>query len=377
LTRGDLALVLSGGGARAAYQVGVLRGVARVLPDLAPPILTGTSAGAINVAQLANHTGSFPEKVEDLRKLWLEIETSQVFETAGPSLLARAFRIGMRAVFSRAKAVPRTQGMVDTEPLRVFLTRAYGAAEGHLPGIAENLSRGGLKAVALTTLRYATGQTVTFFSGQDISAWERPNRISVHANLGVEHVMASAALPLFFPAVSIGGTFYGDGGIRLVSPLAPALHLGASRMLVISTRHTRSREEAARPSFSGPPSPAQVLGVLYSAIFLDGLEEDVLVLQRINHLVRFLPPEERGALREVGALVIRPSRDIGALAGDYEPQLPGAFRFLTRRLGTQRSRTQEFLSTVMFQSDYVRTLMEIGEEDAEARREEIGELLAD
>ena len=377
MTRGDLGLVLSGGGARAAYQVGVLRAVARIRPDLAPQILTGTSAGAINVAQLANHTGDFPTKVADLGRLWLQLEPSRVFETGGASLIGRAFRLGFSSLFSPAKREPKTQGMVDTQPLRQYLHQSLGTVDGRLEGIASNLASGGLKAVALTTMRYSTGQTVTFFRGKDIAEWERPNRLSVPTELGVEHIMASAALPLFFPAEPVGGVYYGDGGMRLVAPLAPAVHLGARRLLVVSTRHARSREEAAFPNFSGPPSPAQVAGILYSAIFLDGLEQDILVMQRVNRLLRHVPEQERGGLKVIDELVLRPSRDIGKLAGDYEPQLPGAFRFLTRRMGTKRSRTQDFLSTVMFQSDYIHALMEIGEADAEAQRDQIERLLGD
>jgi NTE family protein len=371
----ELAIVLTGGGARASYQVGVLRAIARRHPDLRAPILIGTSAGGINAAFLANHTGNFAQKVENLWSLWKKLDLASVFETQWLRLFGRATRLTMPLFVGSARREPPVNGMVDTRPLRKFLTEGFADPSGALPGIAENLLTGRLRAVALTALRYSTGQTVTFFSGNDIQAWERPNRVSVHTNLDVEHVMASAALPFFFPAVSLGGSFYGDGGIRLVAPLAPALHLGATRVLALSTRYSRSREEADRPAFSGPPSLAQIAGVLYNAIFHDALDQDALQLERINRLLGRLPPEEHYDLQPISLRLERPSRDLGALAAQFEPRLPAAFRFLTRRLGTRRSRTQDFLSTVMFQPEYIGTLLEIGEADGEARAAEIAAFL--
>jgi NTE family protein len=265
--------------------------------------------------------------------------------------------------------------MVDTEPLRRTMTAALGAGDGQLAGVRENLDRGRLKAVALTTTCYSTGQTVTFYSGRDIVGWERPQRRSVETALRVEHVMASAALPLFFPSIAIDGVHYGDGGIRLVAPLAPALHLGAEKILAISTRYGRTGDEADTPSFEGPPSPAQVMGVLFNAIFLDQLDQDALHMERINQLLETAPLEQREGLRPIELLVVRPSVDLGRLANEFEPQLPGMFRYLTRRLGTKQAKNQDFLSTVMFQHDYVRQLLELGERDGEARADEIADFV--
>jgi NTE family protein len=187
----------------------------------------------------------------------------------------------------------------------------------------------------------------------------------------VDHIMASAALPLFFPAVRIGDDWHGDGGIRLAAPLSPALHLGAGRIIAISTRYVGSRAEAEAPMTVGYPPPAQVLGVLMNAIFLDVIDQDVLRLERLNRLLRRLPEDQRDGLRIVDLLVLRPSRDLGRLARDYEPRLPRAFRVLTRALGTRQTLSPDALSLVMFQGDYLRRLIELGEEDAEARAEEI------
>jgi NTE family protein len=240
-----------------------------------------------------------------------------------------------------------------------------------LRGLNANLATDRVRALALTTTCYGTGQTVTFCQGRELSLWERPQRISVSAELRVEHVMASAALPLFVPAVQVDDAWYGDGGIRLHSPFAPAIHLGARRVLAVSTRYGRTSKEAGETAVLGYPPPAQVLGVLLNAIFLDMLDQDAALLERINNLLEQLPPERHGDLRPVELLVIRPSADLGRLANEYEPRLPGLFRFLTRRLGTRESKNVDAMSLVMFQEDYLRRLIELGERDAEEREAEI------
>jgi NTE family protein len=247
-----------------------------------------------------------------------------------------------------------------------------------IAGITRSLQAGWLRAIALTASSYTTGQSVTWVQNRDdcgIETWERPLRKSVTCGLGVEHVMATCALPFFFPAVKVGDAWYGDGGIRLTAPLSPAVHLGATRIIAVSTRSARSREEADRPATAGYPPPAQVAGVLYNAIFLDQLDGDALEMQRINHLVARLPASQRDGLRHIDLLLLRPSIDLGRLANAYEPELPRAFRFLTRGLGTRETRSNDMLSLVMFQRDYVRRLIELGEADASAKIAQIRRFL--
>lgn len=374
---GDLALALGGGGARAAYQVGVLRAIVRRSPGFQPPLLTGISAGAINTAHLANHTGDAQAKVADLERLWLTLDVNKVFETQFRKLLWRIARVGARLTVGLPPGVPDVQGMVDTRPLNRTLREALCAPDGCLPGVAANIASEKLRAVALVTTRYSTGQTVTFFEGKNVQDWERPYRRSIRTDMNVDHIMASAALPLFFPSVRVGDDWYGDGGVRMVAPLAPAVHMGASKILTISTRHGRSAEEADQRGFPGRPSPAQVMGSLFNAIFLDSLDNDALRLERINKLVRDVPTEKRGKLRDIGLLVVRPSQDLGVLANEFEPQLPPTFRYLTRRLGTKKAKSQDLMSTVMFQRDYIRQLIEMGDADATARGDEIEAFLND
>lgn len=367
-----LGIVLSGGGARAAYQVGMLRRLARELPDLRFDIVTGVSAGAINAVHLAAHRGDFRESTEDLARLWSGLTPDRIFRVGTPSLLRNVASWGLRLVSGGAHIVPKVRGLVDTAPLDELLRSVLDVNEaGEITTIAENLDNDKLRGVALTTLDYATGRTITWVQGCDIENWERPNRRSAATRLTIDHVMASASLPLFFPAVRVGRHWHGDGGIRLAAPLSPALHLGARRILVVSTRYQRTEEEADVPATEGYPPPAQILGHLLNAVFLDVIDQDIARLERLNRLLEKLPPEKRNNLHPVEMKVIRPSQDLGRLAAAHEVTLPRAFRFLTRSLGTRETHSPDFLSLVMFQPEYLRQLIEIGERDAEAHLEDL------
>ena len=372
---GQLALVMSGGGARAAYQVGMLRWLARRHPDLHVPILTGVSAGAINAAFLASRLEDFRTRVEALARLWSHLTTREVFRVDGASLARNVVRLGLKLVSGGAAAAPRPHAAVDTKPLWSLLERELDAHDDMLPGVEANLRRGALKAVAITASSYTTGQSITWVQGRGIPQWERAHRKSIGAKLGVRHVMASAALPIFFPAIEIDGQWFGDGGIRLTAPLSPAVHLGGDRILAISTRYPRTRAEADQPAVKGYPPPAQIIGSLFNAVFLDLFDADALTMERVNTVMERLPSSMRRDYRVVRLVVLRPSRDLGRLANEYEAELPGAFRFMTRGLGTRETRSNDLLSLLMFQPDYLSRLIELGEADAEARRDEIEDLL--
>ena len=374
---GDLGIVLSGGGARSAYQAGVLRGLARHFPEMSFPIITGVSAGAINAAFLASHQGTHAEAALELAQLWGGLEVEDIFRVDPPSLTREMVRwVRWATRLGGPGTGGGLRGLVDTRPLRETVGQASATVDGELIGIESNLQQGRLKAIALTALNYATGQTVTWVQGGPFVPWSQPQRRTHHTRMTVEHVMASAALPLVFPAVRLGDSWYGDGGVRLSAPLSPALRLGANRILAISPRYERSQEEADRPQIAGYPPAAQILSQLLDAVFLDVLDEDVRRLQGMNQLIRRLPPEQRGDYRPVDMLVLRPSVDLGQLAVDYEPRLPDPFRVLARSLGTNEGTTSDFLSMLMFQPDYLECLLEIGEKDAVARLPEIRALLA-
>jgi len=366
---------MGGGGARAAYQVGFLRCLARRFPELEIPYITGVSAGAINAALLASHHGTFLQAVRELSHLWESLTVDHVFRVDARSLAVNSARWLRQLGGGGVRGTSRVRGLVDTSPLRTYLAEALHAIDGELTGVEYNIARGRLKALAISTTSYSTGGSVTWLQGREVEQWERPHRVTRLGKMTVEHIMASAALPLLFPAIRLGDQWYGDGGIRLTAPLSPALHLGSRHVLAISTRYPKGPIEAEETAVPGYPPPAQVLGVLLNAVFLDLLDNDALRLQRLNRLLESLPPEQRHGLETVKLLVLRPSQDLGKLAGQFEAQLPRAFRFLTRGLGTRETKSPDVLSLILFQPDYIGALMEIGENDAVARSDEIADFL--
>ncbi len=371
----DLALVLTGGGARGAYQVGVLRWLARNYPQLRVPILTGVSAGAVNAAHLAGHHGSFPQAVAELEGLWRQLTLENVFRLSPPALAWSGLRWAARLLSGGLLPSPHVKALLDTQPLREYLEEAYAAVRGEITGVDYNLRRGALKAVAISTTDYSTGESVVWVQGRGIKPWLRPQRRAIYTRLTVEHVMASAAIPLFFPAVKIGRSWYGDGGIQLTAPLSPALHLGARRIIAISTRYEPPGRGRRRKTVIGYPPPATILGMLLNAVFLDLIEQDASRLERFNALVRKLPEERREGLRIIDFLALRPSKDLARLAKKYERQIPATFRFLTRGLGTAQDASPDLLSMLSFIPDYAEHLMAIGEHDAERQGERLASLL--
>jgi NTE family protein len=371
-----VALVLTGGGARAAYQVGVLQGLVRQFPHASFDIVTGVSAGAINALFLASRGPDLERAVGELCDLWRRLRIEDVFRVDSISLVRHLLGWGVQLISGGSPASPRLRGLVDTTPLRRLLAEALpDRGDGVIAGVEENLARCRPMALAVTTLDYATGQTVTWVAGCDIPSWERPMRRSVRAAFTIDHALASAALPLLFPAVRLGDHWHGDGGMRLSAPLSPALHLGADRILAIATGHPKSFAEAQRPAVMGYPPPAQVLGQLLNAVFLDVIDDDALRLERSNAFLRDLPAGRRRGYRLVDLLVVRPSLDLGEVAAEHEHNLPRGFRFVTRGLGTKETSSPDLLSLLMFQPGYVRALMEIGAADAVARHDEIAALL--
>lgn len=371
----DLALVMSGGGARAAYQVGVLYYLAQLYPGLKIPILTGVSAGALNAAYLANQPGSFGARAEGLAEVWAGLTTQQVFRADMFSIAGSVLRWGARLLLGGALPAIEARSLLDTTPLEAFLEQVYQPSEGYLTGIQRNLGGGELKAIAITASNYSTGQSISWVQGRELRHWQRAHRKGVRCALELKHVVASASLPIFSPAVEIGGYWYGDGTIRMTAPLSPAIQLGAGRILAISNHYEPTYEEEDYPNIDHYPPPIQIAGALFDAIFLDALDNDALRLERINRLVARLPEKKRDGLRFVKLLLLRPSRDLGKLANEYELTLPRSLRFMTRGLGTQETRSNDILSLLMFQPDYLYRLIELGCEDAKRRSGEIQEFL--
>ncbi len=360
-TNSDIALVLSGGGARAAYQVGVLCAMSERRPELKIPIHAGVSAGAINTITLAAHPGTFGASVRVLKRAWSRLTVEDVYRVRVGGLVRGGFRwIGQRA-FHRKREPTVVRGVFDMEPLRAFLGQRVKFEQ-----IAKNVETGHLRAVTLSATCYTSGETVTFVQGApDVPMWERSQRRGVRSQLNLDHVLASVAIPILFPAVRIGEGFYGDGSVRQAAPLAPAVHLGADRIIAISMRASWQVKEKPRSEETWYPSAAQVMGMLFHSIFLDSLDQDAERLERINSILRAVPPGAAvaGNLRPVKLLVLRPSLDLGVLARPHTRRLPTIIRSLVESIGGQSEGASDFISYLLFDPAYTVPLMELGYDD--------------
>lgn len=375
-TRSKLGLAMTGGGARAAYQVGVLRYICKHFEDFHPPILTGVSAGALNAVHLASHPGDFAEAVEHLANIWTNLNTDKVFRTDSRYFLANFLRWGLSLVLGGRRIGKGRRSLLDNDPLRRLLERNLGTPAGEpIAGIQENIERGRLRVLGITATNYGTGVSVTWVQGRVGEHWRRPRRRSENAHITIEHVMASTALPLIFPAIQINDGWHGDGGIRSIAPLSPAMHLGAERILAISTRFQDAHLGPEESMIQGYVPVAQIIGILLDSMFLDLLDYDAANMSRINNVYEQLSEASRAQYKKVRVLVLRPSEDIGKLAGHYEINLPQPFRYLTRGFGTKDTKSPDSLSLLMFQPDYLRYLIELGERDARRHAEEIEDFL--
>ena len=370
--KSDTALVLTGGGARAAYQVGVLRALAHILPHGISnpfPIVCGTSAGAINAAAVAAGASDFHRAVRRLQLVWRNFRANQVYRSDPVGIAATGLRWLLEPVLRR---LGRKQpvALLDNTPLRQLLQERLDLHE-----LGDMISAGALRAFAISASSYSTGESISFYQGNDLlSGWRRARRVGVRAQIGAEHLLASSALPFIFPPVRIGGEYFGDGSMRQMAPVSPALHLGAQRVFVISVGRQMT-EERERVNTDAYPSLAQVAGHALNSIFLDGLETDVERLQRINRTLRLMPPESRDPdlfqLREVEVLVMRPSEDLGAIATQYAKTLPFAVRLLMSLIGGMRRGGGTLVSYLLFEKAYCRALIDLGYRDTMARRDEV------
>lgn len=377
-----LGLVLTGGGARAAYQAGALRALAEIADFDRTPfrVLAGVSAGAINAAYLATQADDFRAATRNLWALWHDLDSSRVYRTD----VARLTTIGTRWLRDLSLGGVLGAGtinfLLDTAPLHAYLKERLA-----IERIGEHLASGRLRGVAVTATNYLTGTAVSFFDGApDIRPWTRSNRIGVRSTIGREHVLASAAIPLFFSPVRVDGVPYGDGCVRMSAPTSPAIHLGADKLIAIGIRYARTGDQTVllnEQLRAERVSLAEIAGVLLNAVFLDSLEADLELLARINQAVTFVPAEDRvrmpDQLRPLGALALRPSQDLGRLAGDQYDSFPRTLRYLLRGIGATGASGWDLISYLAFEPGYIDRLLELGYRDTMARKAEVAAFLAD
>ncbi|MDH3290672.1 MAG: patatin-like phospholipase family protein [Gemmatimonadota bacterium] len=363
-----LALVLSGGGARAAYQVGAVNAIAERFPNLSLPILCGVSAGAINSVYLSAHQGTLGQAAADLRREWGRLTPDRVFAIRPVHLGRAVARWFFNMLLARERPHSSLQGLMDMSPLRGFL-----AACMDVSGIQQNIDAGRLRAGAVSTTCYSTGQTVTFVQGaSDLQLWERHMRVAVRTQITAQHLSASAAIPIIFPAIRIGQAYYGDGSVRLTAPLAPAIHLGAHKILAVAMRAIPPSPGCDTGSESYPVA-AEVFGLLLHSIFLDSLDADAERLERMNALLDALPPGTTppGGMRRIDLMLLRPSRDLGQMARGHTLDLPRMVQFVVASMGGGQARSPDLLSYLMFEPGYTGALIELGYDDTVRRMDEI------
>jgi NTE family protein len=365
------ALVLPGGGARGAYQVGVLKALAEVSTPGGNPfaVICGTSAGAINAAVLASHAHEFSVGTERLEKFWSGLSCGNVYRT-DPWTVFKSGLHWMLSLSPASRFLPQPRSLLDNTPLRSLLGRAL-----RLGGIDQAIEQGALRGVSVTASGYSCAAAISFFqAAPGVAGWERARRRGMPARLDARHLLASAALPFIFPAELIGNEFFGDGGMRMLAPLSPAIHLGADRLLVISTR-----DEKPDPSPSAPvpyPSVGEIGGYLLDTIFMDTLNADLNRLKRINRTLASVPPAARAdtGLKHIDAMVIRPSRDLREVTREHAKDIPAAVRMLLRTLGGW-GRDWRMASYLLFESAYCKELIRLGYEDGLGLRPEFSDFI--
>lgn len=369
-----MGLILPGGGARNAYQVGVLKAVEELLPTNSQspfPVVTGTSAGSLNAGMVASRSGNFTDGMHRLLGMWENLHMDMVVRTDTKT----ATKTGARWLWSFAsggKNNSQPASLLDNTPLRSLIENHVNLAK-----MRQCIQAGQLNALGITASSYGRGASLTYFEGmEELAAWERTRRFGVPARLRLDHFMASIAIPVVFPAIKIGNEFHGDGSMRESAPLSPALHLGANKLLIISVRNPTVDLPDTAPVY---PNLGQIAGYMFDTLFIDRLDSDIERLNRINFALSqtkrptFLHND--ALLRPIEFLVISPSVDIRDIVAKHVRSFPRSIRVLLSGLGAMTKEGRPLTSYLLFDSGFARDLIELGYKDGYAQREKLQELL--
>lgn len=373
MKRQKIGLILTGGGARAAYQVGVLKAIAEFMPyrsRMPFDVVCGTSAGALNAVTLVVNARHFRKGVRYLHNIWNNAHISDIYRSDVIGVAANSGRWVMGLLLSVLGSNRYNRvSLLDNRPMRTFLERALPCEL-----IQQNIDDGLVHAVSVTASGYGSGHSVTFYQGvPDIKPWKRARRLGVPTQISIQHMLASSAIPFMFPAVHVNREFFGDGSMRQIAPISSALHLGAERVLVVGVGHGALEEEQKRSKIDSYPSLAEIAGHALDSIFIDGLEVDLERLHRINRTISMIPEELRGSvsLQHVEALIITPSQPLEKVAERHIANLPWTIRLLLRLVGVMRGSGANLVSYLLFEKHYCRALIDLGYQDAFKRRDEI------